>query len=88
MLRPINRNLLVRLKAREDISQGGIHIPTAAQEAEDWGVVVAVGEEVEDLAPDEVIFVRKSSGTHYTERGEDFVIIEENRVLAKIIGER
>lgn len=84
MIQPIKSNLLVRLKTREEISKGGIHIPEAAQQAEEWGVVEAVGKQVENIAVDDVVFIRATQGTHYQSGGHDYIIIDEPRILCKI----
>ena len=84
MLRPINDNILVRLRKPDEVSNGGIHIPDCAQEAEEWGVVQSVGSKVAEVAPDEIVFIKATQGTHYRQGGEDFILIAEHRVLCKL----
>jgi chaperonin GroES len=88
MIKPIKDKLVVRLKEREEVSRGGIHIPEAAQSAEEWGVVEAKGSDVKDLEVGDVVYIRSVSGTHYVEKRTDYVIIEEAKVICKIIDER
>lgn len=86
MIRPIKNKVLVRLKPRVEESKGGIAIPKIAQEVEEWGVAVRVGGEVEHISGGDIVFVKSTQGTHYREGGEDFIVIEDFRVLCKIEG--
>lgn len=83
-LKPIGSNVLVRLDARAEQSKGGIVIPSVAQTAEQWGEVIAVGKEVEALAPGDRAYVSPYVGTHYIEAGVDYIIIPEAKIVAKM----
>lgn len=82
-LKPIKKNILVQLAPRAQQSEGGIAIPAMAQKAEQWGEVVAVGEQVEFLSVGEEAFIPSYLGTHYVEEGKDFILIDESKVVAK-----
>lgn len=84
MIRPTGNNIVVRLRERQEMSKGGIHIPEAAQEAEEWGVCLGVGSKVKDISKNDVVFIRSTSGTHYRSMGEDYVIVRQDSVLCKI----
>ena len=82
-LQPIGTNVLVRLDARVAQSKGGIVIPARAQKAEEWGDVAAVGKGVEALSIGDRVYVSPYIGTHYTEQGADFIIVGEEKIIAK-----
>tara|TARA_R110002110_G_scaffold197559_1_gene407696 strand:+ start:324 stop:587 length:264 start_codon:yes stop_codon:yes gene_type:complete len=85
MIKPIGNKLVIRLKAREETSKGGIHIPQGSQHAEEWGVVVAKGDGVtQPIEVDDVIYISATQGTHYKSGGEDFIIIEDDRIQCKL----
>lgn len=89
MIRPLGNKILVRLKSREEISKGGIHIPEQYQNAENWGVITSAGPKVrEDLKVDDIVYIKPTQGTHYKAQGHDFIVIESPKVICKLIDEK
>lgn len=94
-IRPLNDRIVVRRLDQEERTAGGIVLPDTAKEKPQRGEVVAVGIgkllKGGDRAPmgvqegDQVIF-GKYSGTEVKISGDDYLILAENDVLAKIEG--
>lgn len=86
MIQPIGTDVLIRRRAREEVSPGGIIIPEGARDQVNAGRVIAKGQKVRELAlGDEVIFTRYD-GTDLTDfLGElgEFVLVKEEDILAK-----
>ncbi len=91
MLQPLGNRVLVEPSEAEDKSTGGILLPESAQEAPAEGKVLAVGpgalldngERAEmSIAEGDVVIYRKYGGTEITIDGDDYVLVEEDSVLA------
>jgi chaperonin GroES len=91
MLQPLGARVLVQRLEAEEKSSGGIILPEAAQERPREGKVIAVGpgEIGDDGEPmgmsveegDTVIYA-SFGGTEVTIDGEEYLIINENDILA------
>ena len=79
----LNHRVLVLLKLRQAESRGGIIIPDIAQEAEEWGEVMAVGPDCEHTVQGDEVLVLRHLGTHFVEGNRDYIIIDEEKILAK-----
>jgi len=84
-LQPLFSRIIVK---RKDMSRtaGGLYIPetTEGMKATE-GEVVAVGSEVTDIKVADVIFWGKYQGVTVTRDGEDYVMMNEEDVIAKVI---
>jgi chaperonin GroES len=95
-IRPLQDRVLVKRQKQQEVSTGGILIPTTAQEKPSEGEVLAVGpgkvladgtlREPEVKAGDVVMF-GKYSGTEITVDDEAYVLMREDDILA-IVGSR
>ncbi len=95
-IRPLQDRVLVKRQQQQEVSSGGILIPSIAQEKPSEGEVLAVGpgkvradgtlREPEVKAGDVVMF-GKYSGTEISVDGETYVLMREDDVLA-IVGSR
>lgn len=83
VLNPIKNRLLVKMDSRTEVTDGGIVVPECSRVAETWGEVVAVGDECEYLHKGDRVLITKMQGTHYTAKGEDFIVIEESKIICK-----
>ena len=93
-LQPLGDRLIVEASEGEDVTAGGIVLPDTAQEKPERGRVLEVGpgslnEKGERVpldveAGDEIIF-SKYGGTDVTLEGEDYLILRESDVLAKVV---
>ena len=93
-LRPMGDRVVVEASEAEEMTAGGIVLPDAAQEKPQRGTVVAVGPgrltdagkrgELSVTVGDEVIYGRYG-GSDVEVDGEEYKILRENDILAKIL---
>ena len=93
-LKPLEDRIVVKPLDAEEKTAGGILLPDSAKEKPQCGVVVAAGEgrlldngsraEMNVAVDDEVIYV-KYSGSDVEVDGEQYKILRESDVLAKIV---
>ncbi|MHB1132710.1 MAG: co-chaperone GroES [Chloroflexota bacterium] len=90
-LRPLGDRVLIRPKAREEMTKSGIVLPDTAKEKPQEGEVLAVGTgrllESGERVPMEIkvgdtILYSKYAGTEIKLDGEDHLILRESDVLA------
>ncbi len=91
MLQPLGDRVLVEPSETEEKSPGGIILPETAREQPAEGKVIAVGPgrildngERQEISVSEgdVIVYRKFGGTEVTVDGEDYVLVDEDSILA------
>ena len=92
-IRPLNDRVLVKAIEKEDERIGGIIVPDTAKEKPQEGEVVAVGsgkllEDGSRQAPcvdigDKILY-GKYAGTEIKHDGQDYLIMREDDILAKI----
>ncbi|MFQ5511809.1 MAG: co-chaperone GroES [Candidatus Krumholzibacteriia bacterium] len=92
-INPLADRVLVKPLEKEEVKKGGIIIPDTAKEKPQEGEVVAVGKgrlssKGERIAPevktgDKVLF-RKYSGTEINVGEEQYLILQENEILATL----
>jgi len=85
--------VVIKPVEREEVSAGGILLPDTAQEKPQEGEVVAVGPgrtaddgkriEMESKVGDLVVYARYA-GSDFKEEGEEFLILRESEILAKL----
>ncbi|AKI97202.1 co-chaperone GroES [Kosmotoga pacifica] len=83
---PLGSRLLIKPIKEERKTEGGIVLPDTAKEKPMKAEVIEVGKDVEDLdikAGDKVIF-SKYAGTEIKIDDEDFIVIDQDDILAKI----
>ncbi|MBA7709215.1 MAG: co-chaperone GroES [Candidatus Stahlbacteria bacterium] len=90
MIKPVGRRVLVkRVEEGEEKKKGGIIIPDTAKEKPQQGIVEAVAEVSKDDDPmpvkkgDRILF-GKYGGTEIEYNEEEYLILEEDDILAKI----
>ncbi len=91
MLKPIGDKVIVKPKAEEEKTSGGIILPDTAKEKPQEGTVIAVGPgsmlENGERRPmsvkegDNVIY-SKYGGTEVTVEGEEYIILDEDSIYA------
>ena len=91
MLQPLGNRVLVEPSKAEEKSAGGVLLPESVQEKPAEGTVIAVGPgrlldngERQEMSVSEgdVVIYRKYGGTDITVEGEDYVLVEEDSILA------
>jgi chaperonin GroES len=90
---PYGDRVLIKPADREAVSAGGILLPDTVQEKPQEGKVVAVGPgrtaddgkriAMESKVGDLVVY-SKYAGSEVKEEGEDYLLLRENDILAKI----
>jgi chaperonin GroES len=92
-LRPLEDRVVVKRLEAEDKTSGGIILPDTAKEKPQKGEVVAVGEGktldngskvTPDVAVGDLVLMSKYAGTDVTVEGEEYTILRESDILAKI----
>lgn len=92
-IKPLGDRVVVRPTPREETTRGGIVLPDTAKEKPQEGKVIAVGPgRVSDegkLVPPEVkegdtVIYAKHSGTEIRLDNEDYLILSERDILAKL----
>ena len=91
MLQPLGNRVLVEPSEAEDKSAGGILLPESAQEKPAEGKVIAVGpgELLDDgeraemsVSEGDIVIYKKYGGTDVTIDGKDYVVVDEDSILA------
>jgi chaperonin GroES len=95
-LKPLGDRLIVQPLDEEQTTIGGIVLPDTAQEKPQRGTVLAVGPgarntETGDRIPPDVtegdtVVYSKYGGTEIKVEGEEYLILRESDVLAKVAG--
>lgn len=93
VLTPLGDRVVVQAIEQETQTRSGLVIPDSAKERPQEGKVIAVGEgrttdEGKRIAMDvkagDTVVYSKFAGTEFTEDGEDYLILSERDILAKI----
>lgn len=84
-IKPLGERVLIKVKASETKTSGGLVIPQTSQEKTQEGDVIAVGEsdKITVKAGDHVMY-DKYAGTQIKMDGEDYLIIKNEEILAII----
>lgn len=92
-IQPMGDRILVKPVERDDVTKGGIFLPDTAREKPQEGEVIAVGPgRANDegktipigLKKGDLIIYAKYGGTELKEDGEDYLLLSERDVMAKI----
>ena len=95
-LQPLGDRLIVEVLDQEETTVGGIVLPDTAQEKPQRGTVLAVGpgernkdtgERIPlDVAEGDVVVFSKYGGTEIKVEADEYLILRETDVLAKVVG--
>ncbi len=94
-LRPLDDRVVLKVLDAEEKTAGGILLPDSAQEKPQRGKVTAVGEGrlgkdgkrlKLDVKKGDVVLFGKYAGSDVQVDGEDYKILRENEILAKVEG--
>lgn len=83
---PLGSRLLIKPVVEEKKTEGGIVLPDTAKEKPMKAKVIEVGSEVEDIAvaAGDVVLYSKYAGTEIKIDEEDYIVIDQDDILAKI----
>ena len=94
-LRPLDDRVVLKVLDAEEMSSGGIVLPDTAKEKPQRGKVTAVGEgklqkDGKRIKPDvkkgDVVLFGKYAGSDVKVDGEDYKILREGEILARMEG--
>ena len=94
-LRPLDDRVVLKVRDAEEKTAGGILLPDSAQEKPQRGKVTAVGEGKltktgKRLKPDvkkgDIVLFGKYAGSDVQVGGEDYKILREGEILARVEG--
>ena len=85
-IQPMGARVLIQPLEQENKTASGLLLPESAKEKPQTGLVVAVGEdeEIKFKVNDKVLFA-KYTGTEFTLDGSQYLLLEANDVLAKVL---
>ncbi len=92
-LQPLGDRIVVKAVEQETQTKSGIYIPDSAKERPQEGSVIAVGpgkvnddgtRAVMDVVVGDTVIYSKFAGTEFEEDGEEFLVMRETDVLAKV----
>jgi len=81
MLRPIKKNIIVKLIEKETVSKGGIVLAGPDAQEASRGEVLAIGKEVEFVKVGETILPNWQKAQPTKFENEDFFIVNEDDVV-------
>ena len=91
MLKPIGDKVIVKPKAEEEKTSGGIILPDTAKEKPHEGTVIAVGpgkalengeRKPMSVKEGDTVIYSKYGGTEITVEGEEYMILDEDSIYA------
>mgnify|MGYP006285901139 FL=1 len=85
-IKPLGERVVIMPVEEESRTDSGLYIPDTAKEKPQTGVVVAVGDDDELISVkegDKVLFP-KYTGTEISMKGEDYIIMDYDSLLAVI----
>ncbi len=87
-IQPLGSRVLIRPLEQEARTASGLLLPETAKEKPQMGLVIAVGddEEIKVKVNDKVIFA-KYSGTEFKIDGQEYLLMDANDILGKVIEE-
>ena len=85
-IQPLGERVVIKALEQESKTASGLYIPETAKEKPQTGLVVAIGdsEEIKLNVGDKVLFA-KYSGTEIKLDNEDYILMECNDVLARLL---
>ena len=90
-LKPLGDHIVLKRLEQETVSEGGIVIPDTAKEKPILGEVIAVGpgrllddgkRVPPEVKPGDKVIFSKYAGTEFKHKGEEYVVVREDDVLA------
>ena len=92
-IEPMGDRIVIKAVEQEEVTKGGIFLPDTAKERPQEGKVIAVGpgrltddgkRVAVDLKVGDIVIYSKFAGTEITEENEDYLILTERDILAKL----
>ena len=87
-IKPLGDRVVIKMVETEETTKSGIILTAAAKEKPQIAEVVAVGpgtkEVTMELAVGDQVIMSKSAGTEIKLDGEEYIVLSQNDILAKI----
>ena len=84
-IQPLGQRVLVKPLEQETRTASGIILPETAKEKPQTGLVVAVGDDEDiKLKVDDRVLFAKYTGAEFKFEGVDYLLIEQNDILARL----
>ncbi len=85
-IQPMGTRVLIKPLEQDNKTSSGLLLPETAKEKPQTGLVIAIGddEEIKLKVNDKVLFA-KYTGTEFKMDGMDYLLLESNDVLAKML---
>ena len=80
-LKPLDKNILVKVEEESKKTTGGIYLPDSAVQDKTNGRVISVGNNVEYIKPNDVVVFGKYSGDEIIINNGKYKILKESEVL-------
>jgi len=85
-IQPMGLRVLIRPLEQESKTSSGLLLPETAKEKPQTGLVVAIGDDEEiKLKVNDKVFFAKYTGTEFKMDGHEYLLLEANDVLAKVL---
>jgi len=83
-IRPLKDRVVIRRSSAEEKTKGGLIIPDNAKEKPIQGEVLAIGPEVKDIEPGNVVLFGKYAGSEIRNSEDEVLLIKAEDILGVI----
>lgn len=81
MLKPIKKNVIVKLIEKEKVTASGIVLASADRDEVSRGKVLAIGPEVTDVVVDDIILANWNAARKSKYEDEEFYVVPEEQIV-------
>jgi len=85
-IEPIGEMVLLAMENAPEKTDSGLLLPEEAREKMNVGIVEAVGSEADSISVGDRVIFRQYSGTKMEWKGQDYLLIQEEDIQAKVVG--
>jgi chaperonin GroES len=85
-IEPIGEMILIAMENAPEKTDSGLLLPEEAREKMNVGRVEAVGPEAKSVGVGDRVIYRQYSGTKMEWMGQDYLLIQEEDIQAKVVG--
>jgi chaperonin GroES len=79
---PLGTRVLIKRNKVDDVSGGGILLPGNTDKKEKRGVIVEVGEQVDELSVGDLVLFADYTGTLIRDGSHHYAVIKEEEIVA------
>ncbi len=85
-IEPIGEMIMIAMENAPEKTDSGLLLPEEAREKMNVGRVEAVGPEAKSVGVGDRVIYRQYSGTKMEWMGQDYLLIQEEDIQAKVVG--